>query len=161
MIYGRFVVTHLADAGRAVAGWAQAASAHGRLALEETAAVTSDEPVLARYYALVERMQAAHGQRMNIGRDLAELGRRAGWIVESAELRAVDLPGATAARLHAMNFRTWRHESVHRGHGRRRRAGRAGRGAGRDRHRRAPGRPGALEAGAGDLAQAQRLLIVY
>jgi trans-aconitate 2-methyltransferase len=110
LIYGRFIVTHLAEPEQALADWMSAAGARGRLALEETAAVTSDEPSLARYYELVERMQAAHGQRMHVGRQLAELGRRAGWIVESAELRPVVLPGAVAARLHALNFRTWRHD---------------------------------------------------
>ena len=68
---------------------------HGRLAMEETAGVASDEPALARYYELVERMQAAHGQRMYIGRDLARLGESAGWIVESAALQPVVLPGAS------------------------------------------------------------------
>ncbi|MES1165513.1 MAG: methyltransferase domain-containing protein [Verrucomicrobiota bacterium] len=110
LIYGRFIVTHLAAAEQAMAAWIGAVGPHGRLALEETAGVASDEPALARYYGLVERMQAAHGQRMHIGRDLAHLGQRAGWIVESAALQPVVLPGAIAARLHALNFRTWRHD---------------------------------------------------
>jgi SAM-dependent methyltransferase len=110
LIYGRFIVTHLADPEQALATWAGATATCGRLAMEETAAVTSEDPVLARYYELVERMQAAHGQRMHIGRDLADLGRRAGWIVESSELQPVVLAGAVAARLHALNFRTWRHD---------------------------------------------------
>jgi len=110
LIYGRFILTHLAAAERALANWIDAAGVHGRLALEETAGVTSDEPALARYYELVERMQAAHGQRMHIGRDLARLGQAAGWIVESAALQPVVLPGAVAARLHALNLRTWRHD---------------------------------------------------
>jgi SAM-dependent methyltransferase len=110
LIYGRFILTHLAAAEQALANWIGAAGVHGRLALEETAGVASDEPALARYYELVEGMQAAHGQRMYIGRDLARLGQAAGWIVESAALQPVVLPGAIAARLHALNFRTWRHD---------------------------------------------------
>jgi SAM-dependent methyltransferase len=110
LIYGRFIVTHLVDLEQVMASWSRAAGARGRLALEETAGVVSDDPALSRYYDLVERMQAAHGQRMYIGRQLAELGHRAGWIVESAELQPVVLPGAVAARLHALNFRTWRHD---------------------------------------------------
>lgn len=109
LIYGRFVLTHLAAALQAMAAWMGAVGPHGRLALEETAAVTSDEPALARYYDLVERMQAAHGQRMHIGLDLASLGRRAGWVVEWSALQPVALPCAIAARLHALNLRTWRH----------------------------------------------------
>ena len=110
LLYGRFIVTHLAGADAVLGAWRQAAAVHGRLAVEETAGVSSDEPTLARYYQLVEQMQAAHGQRMHIGRDLGELGRRAGWIVESFELQPVTLPGAIAARLHGLNFRTWRHD---------------------------------------------------
>ncbi len=110
LLFGRFILTHLAAAQPAMAAWIGAVRPHGRLALEETAAVTSDEPALSRYYELVESMQAAHRQRMHIGRDLAFLGQRAGWIVESAALQPVVLPGAVAARLHALNFRTWRHD---------------------------------------------------
>jgi len=110
LIYGRFIVTHLEEPERALASWRRAVAVRGRLALEETASVVSDEPALARYYELVERMQAAHGQRMHIGRQLGELGRRAGWILEYEELQPVVLPGAVAARLHALNFRTWRHD---------------------------------------------------
>lgn len=110
LVYGRFIATHIADAEGAVARWATATARHGRLAIEETAGVTSDDPTLARYYQLVEQMQAAHGQRMYIGRDLADLGRAAGWIVESFQLQPVTLPVAVAARLHALNFRTWRHD---------------------------------------------------
>jgi SAM-dependent methyltransferase len=110
LLYARFLVTHIAQAERTIAAWRRAAAAHGRLAVEDTAGVSSEDPTLARYYQLVERMQAAHGQHMHIGRDLADLGRRAGWIVESSQLQPVTLPGAIAARLHAMNFRTWRHD---------------------------------------------------
>jgi len=110
LIYGRFILTHLQEPEHALASWRRAAAIRGRLALEETASVVSDEPALARYYQLVERMQAAHGQQMHVGRQLGDLGRRAGWILESEELQPVVLPGAVAARLHALNFRTWRHD---------------------------------------------------
>ena len=70
LIYGRFVVTHLSDAGAAIARWASAITPRGRLALEEVDAMTSDEPTLIRYYELVEAMQAARGQQTYVGRDL-------------------------------------------------------------------------------------------
>ena len=62
LIYGRFIVTHLPDAGAAIARWAEALVPRGRLALEEVDTMTSDDPTLVRYYALVEAMQAARGQ---------------------------------------------------------------------------------------------------
>ncbi len=43
LIYGRFIVTHLADAGAAIARWAEAIAPRGRLALEEVDAMTSDD----------------------------------------------------------------------------------------------------------------------
>lgn len=108
LIYGRFVVTHLPNAGAALAGWARALATRGRLALEEVDTMTSDEPVLLRYYALVEAMQAARGQRTYIGRELAALAPAESFIVERADTTPVTLPAPVAARLHALNFRIWR-----------------------------------------------------
>jgi SAM-dependent methyltransferase len=110
LIYGRFIVTHLADAGAAIAAWAAATAPRGRLALEEVDAMTSDDPMLVRYYELVEAMQAARGQRTYVGRDLADLAPAPLWTVERTDIAPLALPAATAARLHALNFRTWRRD---------------------------------------------------
>jgi trans-aconitate 2-methyltransferase len=108
LIYGRFVVTHLPDARTAIADWAEALAPRGRLALEEVDAMTSEDPTLVRYYELVESMQAARGQRMYVGRELATLAPAEAFVVERADTAPVTLPAAIAARLHALNFRTWR-----------------------------------------------------
>jgi SAM-dependent methyltransferase len=108
LIYGRFVVTHLPDAGAAIATWANALVPRGRLAFEEVDAMTADDPVLLRYYQLVEAMQAARGQRTYVGRDLAALAPAETFVVERADTVPVTLPAPVAARLHALNFRTWR-----------------------------------------------------
>jgi len=108
LIYGRFIVTHLADAGGAIARWAGAIAPRGRLALEEVDAMTSDDPTLIRYYELVEAMQASRGQRTYVGRDLPALAPAETFVVERADVVPVVLPAAVAARLHALNFRTWR-----------------------------------------------------
>ena len=108
LIYGRFIVTHLSDAGAAIARWAEALKPRGRLALEEVDAMTSDDPTLIRYYELVEAMQAARGQRTYVGRELPALAPAGTFVVERADVVAVVLPAAVAARLHALNFRTWR-----------------------------------------------------
>ena len=56
-------------------------------------------------------MQAARGQRTYVGRDLCGPGaRRVRWTVERADTVPVALPAAVAARLHALNFRTWRRD---------------------------------------------------
>ncbi len=108
LIYGRFVVTHLSDAAAAIARWADAITPRGRLALEEVDAMTSDDPTLVRYYELVEAMQAARGQQTYVGRDLPALAPAARFVVERADIVPVVLPATVAARLHALNFRTWR-----------------------------------------------------
>jgi trans-aconitate 2-methyltransferase len=108
LLYGRFIVTHLSDAGAAIARWADAITPRGRLALEEVEAMTSDDATLIRYYALVEAMQAARGQRTYVGRDLPALAPAETFVVERADVVPVVLPAAVAARLHALNFRTWR-----------------------------------------------------
>jgi len=108
LLYGRFVVTHLADAAAVIARWAQAITPRGRLALEEVDAMTSDDPTLVRYYELVEAMQAARGQQTYVGRELAALAPAETFVVERADIVSVVLPAAVAARLHALNFRTWR-----------------------------------------------------
>ena len=108
LIYGRFVVTHLPDAGAGDRRWAEALVPRGRLALEEVDTMTSDDPALVRYYELVEAMQAARGQRTYVGRDLAALAPAETFVVERADTVPVVLPAPVAARLHALNFRTWR-----------------------------------------------------
>ena len=108
LLYGRFIVTHLPDADTALARWAAGAAPRGRLALEEVDAMTSDDPTLIRYYELVEAMQAARGQRTYVGRDLPALAPAETFVVERADIAPVVLPAAVAARLHALNFRTWR-----------------------------------------------------
>jgi trans-aconitate 2-methyltransferase len=70
--------------------------------------MTSDDATLIRYYELVEAMQAARGQRTYVGRDLAALAPAETFVVERADVVPVLLPAAVAARLHALNLRTWR-----------------------------------------------------
>ena len=108
LLYGRFIVTHLSDAGAAIGRWAAALAPRGRLALEEVDAMTSDDATLIRYYELVEAMQAARGQRTYVGRELPALAPAETFVVERADVVPVVLPASVAARLHALNFRTWR-----------------------------------------------------
>jgi trans-aconitate 2-methyltransferase len=110
LIYGRFIVTHLPDADAALARWAAGAAPRGRLALEEVDSLAADDPTLTRYYQLVEAMQEARGQRTYIGRDLVALPASSPWTVERADAVPIALSAAVAARLHALNLRTWRRD---------------------------------------------------
>jgi trans-aconitate 2-methyltransferase len=112
-LYARFLLTHLRDPPRMLRAWADAALPGARLVLEETAFMTAEHPALSRYYALVERMQTHYGQRMYIGRELAEIARGLAphWVVEHSELAVSLLPAVDMARLHLLNLRTWSQDS--------------------------------------------------
>ena len=107
VLYSRFLLTHLRDPANVVRAWAAAAKPDARLVLEETASMSCEHPVFARYYALVERMQAHYGQRMYIGRELEALARSPVWQVESAEIAQSLLPAVDMAQLHLLNLQTW------------------------------------------------------
>lgn len=105
----RFLLTHLADPRGALRTWAGALAPGGRLLAQETARLASDDPTLARYYELVGRVQAHHGQALDVG---ARLATDAGTVPGTTLVHAAVLPlrpaAASMAALHAMNVRTWR-----------------------------------------------------
>jgi SAM-dependent methyltransferase len=107
VLYSRHLLTHLRQPAEVVRAWASAAQPNAFLALEETAFMTGEHPAFPRYYALVERMQAHYGQRMYIGRELAELTNCDEWSRESAEITVAALPATDMARLHWLNLSTW------------------------------------------------------
>jgi len=109
ILYSRFLLTHLREPTRVIEAWALAAQPGAYLVLEETAAMRGEDPAFSRYYTLVERMQAHYGQRMYIGRELADIAREAAgaWTVQHAEIAPRALAAADMARLHVMNLRTW------------------------------------------------------
>ncbi len=110
-LYARFLLTHLRDPAQVVRGWASSALTNARLVLEETAFMRAEQPAFARYYALVERMQAHYGQRMYIGRELAALSESPEWVVELAQIAESALPAAAMARLHFFNLQTWSNDA--------------------------------------------------
>ena len=109
LLYSRFLLTHLREPEQVIAAWGDAAAPRATLVIEETADVASDHPAFARYYQLVDELQAAYGQRMRIGADLAgPFG--GGWTVELNLLTPLSPPAPQMARLHALNIATWRED---------------------------------------------------
>ncbi|WP_182111906.1 MULTISPECIES: class I SAM-dependent methyltransferase [unclassified Actinotalea] len=105
----RFLLTHLADPGGALAVWTSALAPAGRLLAQETAHMSSADPVLARYYELVAQLQRHHGQALDIGARLADLARATpGTRVLHADVVPLRPAVPAMAALHAMNVRTWR-----------------------------------------------------
>jgi trans-aconitate 2-methyltransferase len=115
-VYARFLLTHLSKPELVLATWRQACAPSATLVLEETAELTSEHPVLHRYYAIVDAMQRHYGQALRIGRELAELATGAGWRVELTRIIPVPISGAQMARLHVENIRTWRNDPFAVGH---------------------------------------------
>ena len=111
LLYCRFLLTHLADPARVLAGWA-AAAADDRAALvvEETAELSSPHPAFRLYYRLVGELQRHYGQELAIGRTLERAVAGTGWHAEISAMRELHLPACRMARLHALNLATWRRD---------------------------------------------------
>jgi trans-aconitate 2-methyltransferase len=111
LLYCRFLLTHLRDPARVLAGWA-AASAGDRSALvvEETAEMSSPHPAFTLYYRLVGALQRHYGQELAIGRALDGALEGSGWNVEISAMRELSLPARRMALLHRLNLATWRHD---------------------------------------------------
>ena len=108
LLFARYLLTHLSDPAAALRGWAPVLRAGGRMILQETAALTSDVPALARYYELVADLQHHHGQDLTVGSRLGEIAAGCGLRVAYDAVRAFRPPVRSMARLHALNLQTWR-----------------------------------------------------
>jgi type II secretory pathway component PulM len=107
----RFLLTHLANPVEVLGRWRKALRAGGVMVLLEVEHLSSSDPVLARYYQIIEGVQAQHGQAMSIGKNLDTMAAKAGW--RAVDSRAVD-PGLSAssmATLHLPNLETIRKEA--------------------------------------------------
>jgi trans-aconitate 2-methyltransferase len=111
LVYARFLITHLRDPESALRAWAHAVRADGRLVLEETAAMQSEDAALQEYYGIVVRLQAHHEQRMYVGNELDSLCDADSWRIERSLFTPVEVEAPKMARLHALNIRTWRQDA--------------------------------------------------
>jgi SAM-dependent methyltransferase len=119
VVHARFVLTHLAAPVRAVRGWAEllrpagsggrsGGGPGGRLILQEVARLISRDAALGRYYELVAQLQEHHGQSLDVGARLAEIGADAGLRVEHSAVHSWNPPPTAMAALHVLNLRSWR-----------------------------------------------------
>ncbi|MGH0029132.1 MAG: class I SAM-dependent methyltransferase [Myxococcota bacterium] len=106
LVYARFLVSHLADPARALAGWRSALAPGGRLLLDEVEAIDTACRVFGRYLALVEAVLAERGQCLFVGPRLEELA--AGLEVASSTARTHPVDPRDAARMFALNLATLR-----------------------------------------------------
>lgn len=111
LAFCRFLLTHLVDPMATLASWRKALRPGGILVLIELENLSSTDPVLSRYYEIIEGMQAHNGQRMHIGGALDEFARQAGY--EICESRAVEtgIPASAMATLHRPNLENVRQDA--------------------------------------------------
>jgi trans-aconitate 2-methyltransferase len=112
LLYSRFLLTHLPHPRKALSTWASYVTAGAVCLLQETAAITGSHPALARYYELVADLQRRHGQRLDIGRALADLPDTCLYDLRYSGERRFSLPGSRMAELHRLNLLTWRHDPL-------------------------------------------------
>jgi trans-aconitate 2-methyltransferase len=104
----RFLLTHLAPVGDALAAWARSASPNATLFIHETESLQAENPTLGRYYTLVGRLQQHYGQALYIGGSLDAIAENSGWKIVESKLLRLKKPAQKMAQLHAPNLRTWR-----------------------------------------------------
>jgi SAM-dependent methyltransferase len=116
LVYARYLLTHLPRRFEAVQSWARALTSGGRIALEENEWIETDEAAFSKYLAIAERMLAATGSDLYVGRRLAQHRGWNGLAVAHSEVRRVPVDSARTAQMFLMNFRTWRHQEFVREH---------------------------------------------
>ncbi|QBI20792.1 class I SAM-dependent methyltransferase [Egibacter rhizosphaerae] len=102
VLYGRLVLTHLAEPAARLQAWSEHLAAGGVLAVEEIAATDADHPALADHLGVVADLLAASGRDLHAGARLpSEVPPLRVAVDTTAEVRA-DAP--TAARMFRMNL---------------------------------------------------------
>jgi hypothetical protein len=110
LLVSRFLLTHLGDPIAALQTWR--ASEPVLLILEELVAMSSELPLLQRYYELVALVQRSAGQDMHIGARLGGLAIAAGFEVESHGVQRLEIPIPVMTKLHALNLPTLRAQPI-------------------------------------------------
>lgn len=100
LVYARFLVTHTADPAAAVACWAAQLAPRGRLLLEDTEAIETEDPAFAEYLARAAERLAANGQRLMPGPLLAGLAGDSAVVTLSP-------PTGRAAAMFRLNLASW------------------------------------------------------
>lgn len=109
VIFCRFLLSHQTNAPALVATWATQLAPGGRLLLEETESIHTDLEPFGRYIEIVTAMLADGGQTLCVGGDLHAMTPPAGTTRLPGEIGVTPATTDVAARLFAMNIRTWKH----------------------------------------------------
>lgn len=107
VVYARLLLSHLPDIERTVAHWCGAVGPGGRLALEEPDEIVSDDPLFARYEAIVAAVVAAAGADMYAGAALAATPTPPGFRRVLDRSVVPRITAGTAAAMFWRNARAW------------------------------------------------------
>jgi trans-aconitate 2-methyltransferase len=104
LAFCRFLLTHLPDPTAALHRWRQALRPGGALVLIELERLTSTDPSLARYYEIINGVQADQNQRMFIGDALEHHAKEAGYTIIRSQPVEPGIPASAMATLHRPNL---------------------------------------------------------
>jgi trans-aconitate 2-methyltransferase len=111
VFFCRFLLTHLAQVGEALAAWARAAAPNATLFIHETESLETENPVMDRYYEHVARLQEHYGQALYMGGLLTAFVEQSGWKVVENHRVMLEKPAQKMAELHLSNLRTWKNDT--------------------------------------------------
>jgi trans-aconitate 2-methyltransferase len=100
----RFLLTHIADPIVTLRRWRTALRPGGILVLIELEQLTSTDPTLARYYEIIDGVQAQHGQQMYIGAELEGQALEAGYEIVASQVIEPRIAASSMANLHRPNL---------------------------------------------------------
>ncbi len=106
LIFCRFLLVHLAEPERHAQRWTSQLNPGGGLLLQETEAIESADPVIARYLEVVEALLRSRGADLHVGKRLARLPSPG-----MSRATAFHVPISLAARMFLMNIETWRDDA--------------------------------------------------
>src|SRR5262249_12729931 len=108
LLFARFELTHVVEAPAVVAGWGTQLRPGGALWLEETEWIETSVPGFSLYLSIVERLLAAQGHVLYVGRVLEAAGEIKGLERRSSQVFRLPVGTAAAAELFHMNIQTWK-----------------------------------------------------
>jgi len=111
VIYCRFLLSHQTDPLGLIERWATQLAPGGQLLLEEVESILTSVAPFTRYLEIVTAMLANDGQTLCVGGALTTMAPPAGTVRVASDIGCVPATTDAAARLFAMNIRTWRHNA--------------------------------------------------
>jgi SAM-dependent methyltransferase len=100
LVYARFLVTHLTEPEVTIAAWAAQLAPGGRLLVEDTEAIETDEPAFAEYLARAAERLERGGHRLLAGPILAGLA-------DASAVATNSPPASRAAAMFRLNLDVW------------------------------------------------------